>query len=103
VQSRSFDAKAPARRLINFDLLLPAASEKFTSAAAIRDASDRDLPTSFGSEPAPPDRQIPDRFNDPQFYTRRIPGVGPIVDRVFQESKAHPRLTRLIKLIQPKF
>jgi hypothetical protein len=93
------------RQAVNFALLLPATSKEFKSATATRTAPDRGLilPTSFGSEPPPPDRQIPERFNDPQFYTRRIPGVGPIVDRVFEESKAHPRLTRVIKMIQPKF
>lgn len=94
------------RQLVNFSLLLPANADHLILSKAVEGAADRD-PTlsssSFASKPPPPDRQIPDRFNDPQFYTRHIPGVGPIVDRVFEESKAHPRLTRVIKMIQPKF
>jgi hypothetical protein len=93
------------RQLVNFGLLLPANADHPRLSKAAEGTTDRDptLLSSFAPEPAPPDRQIPDRFNDPQFYARHIPGVGPIVDRVFEESKAHPRITRVIKMIQPKF
>jgi hypothetical protein len=93
------------RQLVNFGLLLPANADhpRLSKPAEGMPTREAVFSSSFVSDPAPPDRQIPDRFNDPQFYTRRIPGVGPIVDRVFEESKAHPRLTRVIKMIQPKF
>jgi len=90
------------RQAVNFNLLLPPAGARLRSTES---SGGRSLirPLTFASDPPPPDCKIPDRYNDPQFYTRHIPGVGSIVDRIFQESKAHPHLTRVIKMIQPKF
>ncbi len=40
---------------------------------------------------------------DPEYYARHIPLVGGFAQRVFQKSKAHPRLAHVFELIQPEF
>lgn len=41
--------------------------------------------------------------DDPEYYARHIPLVGGFAQRVFQKSKAHPRLTHVFEVIQPEF
>ncbi len=59
--------------------------------------------SAFAPSPAPPHDNIADRLNDPEFYAHHIPGVGPIMEKVIQKSKAHPRLTHVFEVIQPEF
>jgi hypothetical protein len=98
-----------SRQPVNFNLLLPPRSGKrpswTTDASTGNAVPDRDLmsPSAFASSLPTPDQETVNIFNDPQDYARRIPGVGPIVDRVLKQSKAHPRLTRILKSIQPQF
>ncbi len=96
------------RQPVNFNLLLPPSSGKLPSWAkgADRDRGvpDRDsIPSAFATTYPAGDQGTVSPFIDPQYYARRIPGVGPIVDRVLKQSEAHPRLTRLLKSIQPQF
>jgi hypothetical protein len=96
------------RQRVNFNLLLPPSSGKLPSwtADADRDRAipDRDFnPSAFAATYPATEQGTVNPFIDPQYYARRIPGVGPIVDRVLKQSEAHPRLTRLLKSIQPQF
>lgn len=101
-QSRSY------RQAVNFNLLLPPTYGKLPSwtknagtgkAVLARDS----IPSAFAFSSATTDEGPVNPFIDPQYYARRIPGVGPIVDRVLKQSKAHPRLTRVLRSIQPQF
>jgi hypothetical protein len=69
-------------------------AQKMQSQAASRDWIK--LPTANLSEPA-------NRADDIEFYGNLIPVAGPVILRVAREADAHPRLTRIIKYIQPEF
>jgi hypothetical protein len=107
-----FAAVAPApasyHQPVNLNLLLPPSTERlFFSPPASTSARGLILPSGF-AEPSDPSNdeaaiRFTNRLNDPQFYARHIPGAGPIVDRVLKESRAHPRLTRVLGFIQPQF
>ena len=101
------------RQPVNFNLLLPPSSGKLPSWTkdADRDRpipngaiSDRaSVPSAFATTYPTTDQGTVNLFTDPQDFARRLPGIGPIVDRVLKQSEAHPRLTRVIKSIQPQF
>jgi hypothetical protein len=101
------------RQAVNFNLLLPPSSgnppswtrdaigERTVANRAIPDRDD--IPSAFASTYPTTDQGTANPFIDPQYYARRIPCVGPIVDRVLKQSEAHPRLTRVLMSIQPQF
>jgi len=95
------------RESVNLGLLLPSSrtlpSWASTSWVSTRSTSAREPANVFAPDPPPPSTDLPARFNDVQFYTRHIPGVAPIVDRFFQESKAHPQIVRVLQYLHPKF
>jgi hypothetical protein len=66
---------------------------------------DREVATgsAFASSRPAPAHSMADRLNDPEFYARHLPGVGPIIEKMIQTSKAHPRLTHAFEVIQPDF
>jgi hypothetical protein len=108
-KAASFTAQPRSyRQTVNFNLLLPPTYGKLpswtknvaTGKAVV--ASDL-IPSVFASTSPTIDEGPVNPFIDPQYYARRIPGVGPIVDRVLKQSKAHPRLTRVLRSIQPQF
>lgn len=41
--------------------------------------------------------------HDWQYYSHHIPWAGPIAIRVGQQAKAHPRVTNVLKVVQPQF
>ncbi len=94
--------RATAHDPVNLHLLLPS-SGILPSWASTNLPSKQDLATVFAPDPPPPSTELPARFNDVQFYTRHIPGVAPIVDRFFQEKKAHPNIVRVFQYLHPKF
>jgi hypothetical protein len=99
---------ASFRQSVNFNLLLPPTTEKlFSSAPTSTSPRDLILPATFAelSDRSSDESasHLAERLNDPGFYAHHIPGAGPIVDRVLKESKAHPRLTRVLEFIQPQF
>lgn len=93
---------------VNLNLLLAPTTEKWsTSASACTSPRDLIVPSAF-AEPSERSsdeaaNRLAEHLNDPKFYAHHIPGAGPIVDRVLKESKAHPRLTRVLEFIQPQF
>jgi hypothetical protein len=97
---------ASGRNSVNLNLLLPRRNQRHSwisgndGALRGREIAAASVFASAAPKPAPDNSA---RFNDPQFYTRRIPGVGPIVHRILEESKAHPRLTRVLQSLQPQF
>ena len=106
-----------SREAVNFNLLLPPSSGRLPSwmkgadqgvdrdrAVPVRAVPDRDfIPSAFAPTHPTNSQGTVNPFIDPQRYARRIPGVGPIVDRVLKQSEAHPRLTRVLESIQPQF
>ncbi|MFZ3343214.1 MAG: hypothetical protein WA213_20215, partial [Terriglobales bacterium] len=112
-QLASFGPPESSRQPVNLNLLLPPSPARLSSSTINTNAEkeidiaapDRELiiPFTFASTSPTRNHQSLDRFNDPQFYARHIPGVGPLVDRVLKQSKAHPLLTRVLKSIQPQF
>ena len=96
---------AASPQTVNFNLLLPSPAGKFTSFAAAKTSLERNSssPSAFATNAPASDDETTSHFADPEYFTRHIPGVGPIVERVLQQSKAHPRLTRVIQAIQPRF
>lgn len=69
---------------------------------------DRELGTgsawsAFAPTRPAPAHNVSDRLNDPEFYAHHLPGVGPIIEKMIQTSKAHPRLTHAFEVIQPDF
>ena len=108
-QVPSFEPPTSYHQTVNFNLLLPRGiSTRFASRGPDESRADRSLPatSAFAQDSAPAGSNrdaFLNRWNDPQFYARHIPGVGPVVERMFQESRAHPRLTRVIELLQPQF
>jgi len=94
---------------VNFNLLLPPSPGRLPVWTTVPNKEgslfDRDLiaPPAFSVIPPAPVQGKVNPFVDPQYYARRIPGVGPIVDRVLKQSQSHPRLTRVLKSIQPQF
>lgn len=96
------------RQPVNFNLLLPPSSGKVPSWTkdADRDRAIPDrgfVPSAFATTYPATDQGTINLFTDPQDFARHLPGIGPIVDRVLKQSEAHPRLTRVIKSIQPQF
>jgi len=61
------------------------------------------VPSAFAPAVQTNDHETAKYFTDPQYLAHRIPGVGSIFDRVMKESKAHPKLTRVLESIQPQF
>jgi hypothetical protein len=102
---------ASVHQSVNLNLLLPPTMENLASATATTKptrASARDLilPSAFAEPSAlstDEAARFASRLNDPQFYARHIRGVGPIVDRLLKESKAHPHITRVLESLQPQF
>jgi hypothetical protein len=90
------------RDAVNLDLLLPPRSSS-TSSPGGETLSERDRIASLAFEANPSGRASSGQWNDPQFYTRHIPALGPIVQKVLQKSKEHPRLTRVLESLQPQF
>lgn len=43
------------------------------------------------------------RFENLEHYGQRIPWAGSIILQVGQQTKAHPHLTRVVKLLHPRF
>jgi hypothetical protein len=132
-QIKSSASSESNRSPVNLNLLLPLASAKLPAwttntnkdANTPEDASradvkrndmsrDRDdanavsnhdliVATAFAPPVQSNDRETAKYFTDPQYLAHRIPGVGSIFDRVLKESKAHPKLTRVLESIQPQF
>jgi hypothetical protein len=44
----------------------------------------------------------PHRTASTEHYVRHIPTAGPFVMRIYQETKAHPRFTRVISMFRPE-
>ena len=59
---------------------------------------------SFTFEPAylKPSNQTINRASDMDYYGR-LPFAGPIILRVAQQADIHPRITRVVKMLQPRF
>ncbi len=47
--------------------------------------------------------QMINRASDIDYYGRLIPFAGPIILRVAQQAEAHPRITRVLTILQPRF
>lgn len=88
------------RTAVNLNLLL--AQNAFSSPGE-RAAFERDQAAAQAFESSPPDHTSSGHSDDPQFYTRHIPGVGPVVEKMMEKSKEHPKLTRVLESLQPQF
>jgi hypothetical protein len=103
---------------VNLNLLLPPTSARLPAwttdtnkdvntpkDASRGDVSNHDLivRSAFAPTIQSNDHETAKYFTDPQYLAHRIPGVGSIFDRVMKESKAHPKLTRVLESIQPQF
>lgn len=53
------------------------------------------------AEPVVQDEPV-NRGDDLEYYAHHVPVVGPIMQHVLNQSKAHPRLTRVFEVIQPQ-
>jgi hypothetical protein len=130
-QITPFASSKSNRSSVNLNLLLAPASAKLpawrtnTNKDAItlndmnRDDIDRDgikwtegnaasnhhliVNSAFAPTVQSSDHEMAKYFSDPQYLAHRIPGVGSLVDRVMKQSKAHPKLTRVLESIQPQF
>ncbi|MFZ3265222.1 MAG: hypothetical protein WA172_14555 [Terriglobales bacterium] len=102
--------RAPA----NFDLLLPHALTTVQVAAKgdfgleqnrILDVSNTRLmfAPAYSADFTANHAEAVSHADDPEYYARHIPLVGGFALRVFQKSKAHPRLTHAFEIIQPQF
>ena len=38
-----------------------------------------------------------------EHYLRHIPTAGPVIGRIYSETKAHPRITRALSMVRPDF
>jgi hypothetical protein len=90
---------------VNLDLLAPKAPRTHESWTAVKFFPGRN-PSAWAkfapNYPAVHHDAI-NHSDDPEYYARHVPWVGAIAMRVFQQSKAHPRLTRVFQVIQPQF
>jgi hypothetical protein len=41
--------------------------------------------------------------NDLEYYGHHIPWAGPVILRIGQQAKAHPHITRALKVVRPRF
>ncbi len=98
----------------NLDLLLPHPLKTVQVAAKgdfgleknlstnASDAQPMFAPTYAADFTASPAESV-NHSDDPEYYARHIPLVGGFAMRIFQKSKAHPRLTHVFEIIQPQF
>lgn len=85
---------------VNFKLLLPPAQTP-SGVAQARDVVAR-VPGSQFAEVADA-REGNTQHDDPAYYARHVPVVGGLMLHVLQQSKAHPRVTRVLQVIHPEF
>ena len=121
VSSYTLPAKS-YRVPVNFDLLLPqplrtaevgaktaelgvrtadlaATENRFLSQAS----SDRlTFAPTYASDFTAVPAEAANHGGDPEYYARHIPLVGGLAMHLLQQSKAHPRITRVFQVIQPQ-
>jgi hypothetical protein len=97
-------APGSSRVAVNLDLLGSGSSSgpewgtgKGPSVARISSARTEFAP----SYPTVHDSPI-NRGGDLEYYAHHVPVFGPLMQHVLNQSKAHPRLTRVFEVIQPQ-
>ena len=86
---------------VNLKLLLPPAQARFVPAEEKRDTVAHLQAPQFID--APSAHEPNPHVNDPEYYARHVPVVGGLVTHVLEQSKAHPRVTRVFQVIHPEF
>ncbi len=93
---------------VNLKLLAPgtASAASWESmngvSAPVESAGVNTARTEFSlAEPAIHDEPL-NHGDDLEYYAHHVPVVGPIMQHVLNQSKAHPRLTRVFEVIQPQ-
>lgn len=59
-------------------------------------------PLSFESNNKMRTDRAPRRADDLEFYCRHIPWAGSIILRIDKQANAHPRVTRILKILKPR-
>ena len=87
---------------VNLKLLLPPTQPRFGATEEKRDTVAHLQTPQFVDAPSVAREPNP-HANDPEYYARHVPVVGGLVSHVLEQSKAHPRVTRVLQVVHPEF
>ena len=89
------------RSPVNLKLLLPQSQTISGAAENDREPVAHVQSSEFAEASASPEPNS--HSDDLQYYARHVPVVGGLMQHVFQQSKAHPHVTRVLQYIHPEF